>query len=104
MKIITVRDIESFAKTIVPKPSQANKKKIESILLDVKKNGDKAIKKYERKFGANLRSLRVTAKEIKESYSQVSKNEKTAINQAKNQLIKNEIKLKNQVALSGTSA
>ena len=98
MKIITVRDIDSFAKTIVPKPSQANKKKIESILLDVEKNGDNAVKKYEKKFaGYKKGSLKVSKREIRSSYSKVSKDQILALKLAKKRLSKTEISIKKRL-------
>ena len=45
MKIITVRDVDKFVDSIIPKPSKTNKKKIESIVTDVRQNGDNAVKK-----------------------------------------------------------
>ena len=98
MKIITVRDIDKFADTIVPTPSKANKKKIESILLDVKKNGDSAIKKYEKKFaGYKKGSLKVSQREIKAAYSRVSKEQITAIKLAKSRLSKTEFVIKKRL-------
>ena len=98
MRIITVRDIDSFAKTIVPKPSKANKIKIESILIDVKKNGDKAVKKYEKKFsGYSKGSLKVSKREIENSYSKVSKDQILALKLAKNRLSKTEKAIKKRL-------
>ena len=80
MKIIKVRDIDRFASLVIPKPTPKNKKTIESIISDVKKNGDLAVKKYEKKFGGQSSgSLRVSSAEIKSSYSKVKKDEIQAI-------------------------
>src|SRR3990170_3961249 len=66
MKIITIGDIDKFTELIPPKPSKKNKKIIESIILDVKKNGDSAVIKYEKKFGGVIKgSLKVSKREIK---------------------------------------
>jgi histidinol dehydrogenase len=91
MKIIFVRNIKSFAQQIRPKPSIQNKKTVESIISQVQKKGDSALKQYEKKFsGATLDSLRITKKEVEYAYSQVSKNEITAIKTAKTRLSKTE--------------
>ncbi|MCH7877191.1 MAG: histidinol dehydrogenase, partial [Thaumarchaeota archaeon] len=68
---------------------------VESILKNVKKNGDDAIRKYEKKFsGANLSSLRLTQTEIKNAYSKVSKTELGALRLAKARLEKTESVIK----------
>ncbi|TFH01261.1 MAG: histidinol dehydrogenase, partial [Nitrosopumilus sp.] len=75
----------------LPKQPQNNKTIVESILKDVKKNGDVAIRKYEKKFSkANISSLRLTQSEIKNAYSKISKNELDALRLAKNRLEKTE--------------
>ena len=90
MKIIQIRNAEKFVDSLKT-PSNQNRKIVESILLDVKKNGDSAVKKYEKKFtGANISSLRVSNTEIKNAYSKVSKNELDAIVSSKNLLTKTE--------------
>ena len=95
MKIIKVRDIDRFASLVIPKTSPKNKKIIESIISDVKKNGDLAVKKYEKKFGGKSKgSLRVSSAEIKRSYSQVSKIEIQAIKLAKKLITKTELSIK----------
>ncbi len=64
IKILQVRNIEL----------------VQSILNDVRKNGDSAVKKYERKFnGRQTSQLRVSAKEIKEARSKISREEVTAL-------------------------
>ena len=91
MKIIKVTDVESFATKITPKQPQKNKTIVESILKNVKNNGDKAIKKYEKKFSnANLSSIRLSQTEIKNAYSKVSKSELSALRLAKARLRKTE--------------
>lgn len=95
MRIIKVSNVEKFAAKIVPKQPQNNKTIVESILKDVKKNGDAAIKKYEKKFGkANISSLRVSKSEIKDAYSKVSKTELDALRSAKAKLGKTESSVK----------
>ncbi|MFB5624425.1 MAG: histidinol dehydrogenase, partial [Nitrosopumilus sp.] len=64
---------------------------VESILKDVKKNGDAAIIKYEKKFSkTSITSLRISQNEIKTAYSQVSKTELDALRLAKAKLGKTE--------------
>ncbi|MCH7968284.1 MAG: histidinol dehydrogenase [Thaumarchaeota archaeon] len=98
MKIIAPRNIEDFADSVTPKPPKQNEKIVKSILLDVKKNGDLAVKRYEKKFGgATLGTLRITKKEIEYAYSKVSKKEIAAIKLAKYRLLKTEKTIKNQL-------
>lgn len=98
MKIITVSDISSFANSIKPKPSKKNKKIIESIISDVKKNGDSAVIKYEKRFGAIVKGpLRISKQEIKRSYSKVTKDQIEAIKLAKKRLSKTELAIKNNL-------
>src|SRR3989304_4378470 len=98
MKIITVGDIDKFTELIPPKPSKKNKKIIESIIADVKKNGDSAVIKYEKKFGGVIKgSLKVSKQEIKDSYSKVTKEQINAIKIAKKRLTKTELAVKNKL-------
>ena len=91
MRIIKITNIEKFASQILPKQPQSNKTIVESILKNVKKNGDDAIRKYEKKFTkANLSSLRLSKREIKNAYSKISKDELYAIRLAKIRLGKTE--------------
>jgi len=95
MKIIQVTNVESFASQIIPKQPQKNKQIVKSILKKVQKDGDLALKKYEKKFsGAKLTSLRVSKNEIKNAYKKVSKQEITAIKLAKSRLEKTEFTIK----------
>ena len=96
MKIHKVANIEQFVTKILPKQSQKNKSIVESILKNVQKNGDSAVKKYEKKFtGANLSTLRISKTEIKNAYSKISKNEITALRLAKTRVEKTESTIKN---------
>ena len=95
MRIIKVTNVEKFAAKITPKQPQKNKTIVETILKNVKKNGDNAIRKYEKKFsGANLSSLRLTQTEIKNAYNKVSKTELSALRLAKARLEKTELVIK----------
>ena len=98
MKTIIVRNINATVDAVRPKPKEQYKKKVESIISDVQKRKDKALKEYEKKFsGAKLQSLRVTRSEIKNAYSKVTKEQIAAIKLAKRRLEKTEFALKNQL-------
>ena len=98
IRIIKVTNIERFASKILPKQPQKNKTIVETILKNVKKNGDDAIRKYEKKFSnANLSSLRLSQTEIKNAYSKVSKTELVALRLAKARLEKTEYTIKSML-------
>ncbi|MEX2348091.1 MAG: histidinol dehydrogenase, partial [Nitrosopumilaceae archaeon] len=98
MKTIIVRNINATVDAVRPKPKEQYKKKVESIILDVQKRKDKALKEYEKKFsGAKLRSFRVSRSEIKDAYSKVTKEQIAAIKLAKKRLERTESALKNQL-------
>jgi histidinol dehydrogenase len=64
-------------------------KNVKHILKDVKKDGDKAIKKYTKKFDdIKLKDFEVTSKEIEEAISSVSENLKNAVQTAANNINK----------------
>ena len=87
MRILKVANVEDFAAKTIPKQPQKNKSDVEKILNDVAKNGDSAIKKYEKKFSkVKLGSIEVSKKEILEAYRKVSQRELTAIKLAKQKL------------------
>lgn len=95
MKILRVTNVENFASKIIPKQPQKNKQIVESIIKKVQKEGDEAIRKYERKFsGAKIKSFRVSKNEIKYAYTKVSKQEITAIKLSKNRIEKTESTIK----------
>ena len=80
IKILQVRNIDSFVESRRQKTSEKDRKTVQSILNDVRKNGDSAVKKYEQKFnGRKTSQLRVSAKEIKEAKSKISRKEYKAI-------------------------
>ena len=80
IKILQVRNIDSFVESRRQKTSEKDKKTVQSILNDVRKNGDSAVRKYEQKFnGRRTSQLRVSAKEIKEAQSQLLPFEANAI-------------------------
>jgi len=72
IKILQVRNIDSFVESRRQKTSEKDKKTVQAILNDVRKKGDSAVKKYEQKFnGRKTSQLRVSAKEIKEARSKI---------------------------------
>ena len=80
IKILQVRNIDSFVESRRQKTSEKDRKTVQAILNDVRKKGDSAVKKYERKFnGRKTSQLRVSAKEIKEARSKISREEVTAL-------------------------
>jgi len=80
IKILQVRNVDSFVESRRQKTSEKDRKTVQAILNDVRKNGDSAVKKYERKFnGRKTSQLRVSAKEIKEARSKISSEERNAI-------------------------
>jgi histidinol dehydrogenase len=82
IRILQVRNIDSLVESRRQKTSEKDRKTVQSILNDVRKNGDSAVKKYERKFnGRKTSQLRVSAKEIKEARSKISRGESKAINE-----------------------
>ena len=98
MRIISVRNIDTTVESVRPKINQQSRNIVKSIILDVKKRKDKAIKEYEKKFtGANLKSIKVSQSEIQGAYSKVTKEQITAIKLAKKRLEKSELAVKNQL-------
>ena len=65
IKILQVRNVDSFVESRRQKTSEKDIHTVLAILEDVRKNGDSAVKKYEQKFnGRKTTSLRVSEKEI----------------------------------------
>ena len=65
IKILQVRNVDSFVDSRRQKTSEKDIHTVLAILEDVRKNGDAAVKKYEQKFnGRKTTSLRVSEKEI----------------------------------------
>jgi len=66
IKILQVRNVDTFVESRRQKTSQKDRKIVQSILDDVRKNGDNAVKKYEQKFnGKKTTQLRVNKQESK---------------------------------------
>jgi len=80
IKILQVRNIDSFVESRRQKTSEKDRKTVQSILNDVRKNGDSAVKKYEQKFnGRKTSQLRVSEKEIKEARSKITDEQWTVL-------------------------
>jgi len=95
IKILQVRNIDSFVESRRQKTSEKDKKTVQAILNDVRKNGDSAVKKYERKFnGRKTSQLRVSAKEIKEAQSKISSEELKALKRIQDWLTEDQKVLK----------
>lgn len=95
MKIIRVKNPDSFAKRIGP---PFDKRTAHKIIDDVRRNGDSALKRLEKRFsGVEIRSFRISAKEISDAYGMVSKNQIAAIREAKNRLSRTENALKKRL-------
>ena len=94
IKILQVSNIDSFVESRRQKTSEKDRKTVQAILNDVRKNGDSAVKKYERKFnGRQTSQLRVSAKEIKEARSKISSEEVTALQAMSTRLRKSSPKI-----------
>ena len=94
IKILQVRNIDSFVESRRQKTSEKDRKTVQSILNDVRKNGDSAVKKYEQKFnGRKTSQLRVSAKEIKEAQSKISREEVTALQTMSTRLLNSSPKI-----------
>ena len=66
IKILQVRNVDTFVESRRQKTSQKDRKIVQAILDDVRKNGDVTVKKYEQKFnGKKTIQLRVNKQESK---------------------------------------
>ena len=66
IKILQVRNVDTFVESRRQKTSQKDRKIVQAILDDVRKNGDAAVKKYEQRFnGKKTIQLRVNKQESK---------------------------------------
>jgi histidinol dehydrogenase len=91
MRTINVQGIDSVIESVRPKTNNDVREKVLSIISDVRKRKDKAIKEYEMKFsGVKIHSFKVTKQEIKSAYSKVGKDQIDGIKLAKIRLEKSE--------------
>jgi len=98
IKILQVRNVDNFVESRRQKTSEKDRKTVQSILNDVRKNGDSAVKKYERKFnGKSTSQLRVSAKEIKEARSKIRTKTRSAIRRADSALFASDVDLRRWV-------
>ena len=80
IKILQVRNVDTFVESRRQKTSQKDRKIVQAILDDVRKNGDSAVKKYEQKFnGRKTSQLRVSENEIKKSEKKLNLEQKVAL-------------------------
>ncbi len=88
MKIIKDRQVTPFLKSLEQRASISVReddiqKTVRKIILDVQKNGDRAVRKYTRKFDSvDLKSLAVSKKEIESSAKKVDKKFLAALKKA----------------------
>ena len=81
MKLVSKSWIYNNLKTSLHNNSSVNSL-VKSIIEDVKKNGDKAILKYVRKFEnpkATLENIKFSKKQLKEAYNSISSKQKNAL-------------------------
>lgn len=98
MRIINVKNMDSILESLRARSDGKLEKTVTSIIRDVQKRRDKALREYEQRFGkARLRSFRVTREEIKNSYKYVTKDQITAIRIAKERLSKSENLIKKKL-------
>jgi histidinol dehydrogenase len=96
LKIIRVKNPDSFAKRVGP---PFDKRTAQKIIDDVRRNGDSALKRFEKRFsGVEIRSFRISTKEISDAYDKVSKDQIAAIKEAKDRLARTESALKKRLA------
>ena len=66
IKILQVGNVDSFVESRRQKTSKKDRKIVQSILDDVRRNGDSAVKKYEQKFnGKKTKQLRISKQDSK---------------------------------------
>ena len=95
IKILQVRNVDSFVESRRQKTSEKDRKTVQAILNDVKRNGDSAVRKYEQKFnGRKTSQLRVSEKEIKEAQSKISREELKALKRIQDWLTEDQKVLK----------
>jgi len=91
MRIIDAQNMDSIIESVRPKISNDVRQKVLSIISDVQKQKDAALRKYETKFsGVQIHSLKITPQEIKSAYSKVGKEQIAGIKLAKTRLEKSE--------------
>ncbi len=99
IKILQVRNVDSFVESRRQKILPKDRKIVQSILDDVRKNGDSAVKKYEKKFnGKKTSQLRLSKQEIKQA--EISIEEFNALKLSAVKLSKQQRNLKKSIVQS----
>ena len=99
IKILQVRNVDSFVESRRQKILPKDRKIVQSILDDVRKNGDSAVKKYEKKFnGKKTSQLRISKQEIKQA--EISIEEFNALKLSAVKLSKQQRNLKKSIVAS----
>ena len=95
MKVIKVKNVETFVAQLNSKKNDIDSLIVSSIIRDVKKNGDHAVKKYEKKFSkAVIRNIKISPSEINTALKSLSKSQLDSINESKSRLLKTESAIK----------
>jgi len=95
MRIIRVKNPDSFSRK---SSAPLSKKPVQDILEQVRKSGDTALRRLEKKFGgAEIKSFLVSKREISEAYSTVTEDQLDAVKTAKANLARTETALKKRL-------
>jgi histidinol dehydrogenase len=95
MRIIPVKNARAFAE---PADQKHDKKPVESIIAQVARDGDSALRRFEKKFSkVELGTFEVSKKEIADAYKSVTKEQLGAVVLAKKRLAKTEQAIKGQL-------
>jgi len=95
MKVIKVKNVETFVAQLNSKKTDIDSSIVSSIVQDVKKNGDQAVKKYEKKFSkAVIKNIKISQTEINAALKSLSKSQLDSINESKSRLLKTESAIK----------
>lgn len=87
IRIIRVGDIAAAAARLQRPADMPDRRALDAIIRDIQKNGDAAVRKYEKKFGGTRpASLRLSDAEIADAISRISKEQMNAIRLAESRL------------------
>lgn len=90
IRIVRVRDAERFASRARPRASPSGARTVRRIIDSVRREGDAAVRRYERRFGSDVKSLRVSKREIHAAYYSIPRAELAALRRAKLRLQRSE--------------
>ena len=96
MRIVTVRNVERFAARARPAPAVQGSE-VDGIIAEVRRDGDAALRRYEKRFGGRAGTIRVSGEEIRKAYDAVSGEQLDAIRQARDRLSITETALKERL-------